>query len=357
MKLKGKGVKCGKGWISSDKNCHGGKSKQVSKQLDTMSELLNNYFSSLSAEDSNIFPQNEGIFANKANALGMQAYFSEKYREINKYFYDSKYKEEAPEEIKMLAEGAKRGFEDMPEYSVQEIQEHYKNKGVEYDGKHTYRGMTFYDVEQLNQFVSAHPEGESIKYPAFTSTSVANPEDSKAKKVNGGWGNKPVQVKIIQKQPSRGKWVDKRKRQKDEGEILYPPEQEFKVVKVETVKEERLPDRLREPLMQLFKPSDEGGGVGSLTLKSVIGEIDPKKLKEYPEYSWLLALMKKRGLPPLDSWSGDTKLSELMSASKMTGGRMGFYQQTVESLRNQVKREERTNSYDIVSARIILEEI
>lgn len=303
-----------------------------------------------------IYPQNWGIFSTIIGALGMQAYFSEKYREINKYFYDEEYKKEAPNEIKMLAEGAKIGFEEMPQYSIQEIQEHYKQKGVEYDGRHVYRGVAFYDVNKLNDFVNAHPVGEVIIYPGFTSTSVASPEDSRAKKLNGGWGNKPVQIKIIQKQPTKGKWVDKRKRQKDEGEILYPPNQKFKVLKVETIKEERLPDRLREPLMQLFKPTEEGGGIKNLPLKSILGELSVKKALNSPEYLWFKNLLKKRGLPPIDFWSDDTLLGELLSVSKITGGRIAIYKKIVNSLKPQVRLDERTYQFDITGAKIILEE-
>src|SRR5574343_461398 len=156
---------------------------------------INDYYQKLPEENKLIFPQNVGVFKDDVAAWGMQAYFSKNYPLINKYFYDDNYRLTAPLEIKMMAEAAKYGFNQLPDFSTKEIQDHYREKGINYDGKTLYRGVSNLNPDFFNKYINSHVVGEILEYRSFTSTSVANPNDSKQKKVDGSWGNKPIQIK------------------------------------------------------------------------------------------------------------------------------------------------------------------
>jgi len=328
---------------------------KINNNIDTLTE----YFDNLPEEQREIYPQNLGIFENDVGALGMQAYFSEDYPLINKYFYDPKYREVAPQDIKMKAEAAEIGFKQMPIYSKEEIQEHYSAKGIEYDGATLYRGMAVFDPDFFNDFVNKHEEGSTIEYPSFTSTSVANPNASNQRKVDGGWGNKPIQVVIKQKERTTSKWVDRRKRKKDEGEMLYPPGQRFMVEKVEKVEIEKLPPRLRDPLKDIFKSTDEGFGIDNLSLRAILGGLSPSEIMTNPEFAWIKDLLKKRGLPDLATLDTSTKLKDILALSKHRGGKSSFYAKASQSLLNvgNIQDSERTNEKEILSAKIYLKEV
>ena len=187
---------------------------------------------------------------------------------------------------------------------------------------------------------------------------MANPNDSKQKKVDGSWGNKPIQIKIIRKtKNSAGKWVDKRKRSKDEGEILFPPGQRFKVVSIEKVEYEKLPNRLRNPLLDIFKSTSEGFGIENLKLSAILGELKPQELINNPDYSWLLSFLKKNNIISVENWTLNTTIGELFSVAKMRGGKAKFFEEIAKSLLSQIKEGERTNEMEIFSANIILEEV
>lgn len=322
-------------------------------------EILKEYFQSLPIENQKIFEQNIGIFENNVGALGMQAYFSEDYPLINKYFYDLSYREVAPQDIKMKAEAAELGFKQMPNYSVEEIQEHYLAKGVEYDGQTVYRGMSIFDPDFFNEFINQHKEGSIIEYPSFTSTSVANPQATNQGKLDGGWSQKKIQITIKQKEKTSGKWVDKRKRSKDEGEILYPPNQRFLVEKVEKVEREKLPSRLREPLLDIFKSTKDGYGLDNLPISAILGGLSPTEILTNPSLLWIKELLKKKGLPDLSTLDINTKLKDILVLSKHKGGKSNFYLKATESLLNigNILPEERTGEKEVFSAKIYLREV
>lgn len=332
--------------------------KGISKLNNNM-ETLTEYFGNLPEEQREIFEQNQGIFENDVGALGMQAYFSEDYPLINKYFYDPKYREVAPQDIKMKAEAAEVGFKQLPNHSVEEIQEHYSAKGVEYDGTTVYRGMAVFDPDLFNEFINLHKEGSVIEYPSFTSTSMANPNASKERKVDGGWGAKAIQMEIKQKDGTSGKWVDQRKRKKDEAEILYPPGQRFEVEKVEKVEIEKLPARLRDPLKDIFKSTDEGFGIDNLKLANILGGRPVIEIMTNPEFAWIKYLLKKRGLPDLATLDTNTKLKDILTLSRHKGGKSSFYAKASQSLLNvgNIQDSERTNEKEVLSAKIYLREV
>jgi hypothetical protein len=348
-----KGIECGDGWISRDKTCRKNQTPEQNQLLNKVSELIN----SLGEE---IFEQNVGKFQTKEGAIGMQHYFSVKredgdvgYHEINRVLYDDQYRQTAPEKEVLLAEAARMGFEEMATYPVEEIQAHYAEKGVEYDGKSVYRGMAFSDLNQINDYVSSHQEGDLITYKSFTSTTVESPQSGG--KLNGGWGVRPVQIKITQADNSRAKWADPYKRSKDEGELLFPPDSQFKVKKVVIDREERLPDRLREPVLDLFKSSKDGFGTKNLKLSAIMGGLDPSEVLTRPEYEWLRAFFKKRGFPK--ELGPDTTLGDICSVSNMRGGKIALYRNLINSLKLQVGAKERTGQYDVLNAYIELQEI
>lgn len=328
---------------------------KLNNNLDTLTE----YFDNLPEEQRVIFEQNIGVFKNDVGALGMQAYFSEDYPLINKYFYDHKYREIAPQDIKMKALAADVGFKQLPNYPIEEIQEHYLAKGIEYDGETLYRGMSIFDPDFFNDFINLHKENSIIEYPSFTSTSVANPNASKERKVDGSWGNKPIQMVIKQKEGTAGKWVDKRKRKKDEGEILYPPGQKFIVEKVGKVEIEKLPPRLRDPLKDIFKPTDEGFGIDNLPISALLGGLSPSEIMTNPEFAWIKDLLKKRGLPDLATLDTNTKLKDILTLSRHKGGKSAFYELASKSLLKtaDIKDSERTNEKECISAKIFLREV
>ena len=92
-----KGFPCGKSCISRLRLCWANLSSDKQKLFETFSQFVNRIVgTSNDIESSNlVFSQNKTAFKTLEGALGMQAYFSEKYRDINKYFYDKNYKEEA----------------------------------------------------------------------------------------------------------------------------------------------------------------------------------------------------------------------------------------------------------------------
>lgn len=365
------GIECGDGWISRDKKCRKGESAAVSENLDSITdaikavsalslspsiEELNKYF-----EDGEVQPQNEGIFKTKAGAMGIQSYFGADYPQINQYFYDEEYRngDDVTEDIKMKANAAVVGFEELPKHSYEEIKAHYAERGVEYDGKTLFRGMSFSSQEGLDDFVKMHEiEAKTVTYEAFTSTSLANPNASKERKVDGGWGGKALQIEIEHKgENSTGaKWVDERKKSKNEGEMLYPPHTKFSVVKIEKEERERLPERLREPLQSVWKSSEEGGGASNLQTSALLGEKSPQAILEDESFAYFRNFLKKRGLPPVDEWP-NLPLSKIFKVNDMRGGRFAIMNELVKALSDQVKEEEKTNQKELSGAKIYLKEL
>lgn len=363
------GWECGNACISKTKNCPSEKGEDISNNISLVATLitglsssgskssredLNNYFAQLPEEEREIWSVNEGIFSDLAAAMGIQAYFGSEYPEINKYFYDEEYRKEAPEDIKMKAEAAILGFEELPELDKEKLQEEYAKIGVNYDGKHVYRGMTFGSQDALESFLADHKEGEDITYEAFTSTSIANPEDS-AGQLDGGWGKKPVQIVIEQREDSAGKHVDDRKRSKNEGEILYKPGTTFEVDRIESDEREKLPDRLGKPIESIFTSSEDGGGVKNLPVKTLLGEKSPEAILNDPNYAWFKDMLKKRGLPDISEWDNLT-FGDIFSIGKMKGGKFFIANEIINALQDQVKDNERTGIIEHTNVKIYLKE-
>ena len=363
----GIGYSCGETCIQRTKQCRANTTVSTSENLDKFSEAIlahtarksptfeemQKYFS---GDDYVIFEQNQGVFKDKVAAIGIQSYFGIEYQKINRYFYDKDFAEnEATEDIRMKAEAAKYGFNQLPSHSIEEIQNHYKEKNVYYDGKSLFRGMSFESQRGLNSFLDMHKEGSIVSYPSFTSTSLANPNDSKDKKVNGNWGSKPVQITIKQKDNTAGKWVDQRKRSVDEGEILFPVGQKFKVVKIEAQTREKLPSRLHDPLQSIFESSSEGKGIKNLPIKAMLGDKTPQEFLDSPDFNYFKPLLKKN-LPDHDTWK-DLPISSILRIDKIKGGRFSFMNELVKALSNQVKPEERTGETEVSSLKIHLEEL
>lgn len=367
----GDGIKCGKGWISRDKKCSKDASESASKSLDLFSNAveagaasaaqtqqvapnideLNKYF-----EDGEIFSQNVGIFKTIAGAMGIQAYFSSEYPEINKFFYDKDYREnEATEDIKMKANAAVIGFEELPTHTKEEIQEYYKNIGVDYDKETLYRGLSFSSQDQLEAFLSTHKENSDIVYEAFTSTTLANPA-SAVGKVDGGWSRKPIQITIKQKENTAGKWVDERKHSKNEAEILFNAGTKFRVAKVESDERERLPARLQDPIQDIFGKEDEGLGLKTLPISALIGEKSPQAILEDESFAFFKQFIKKKGIPPASEWHNLT-FKDIFSISNMKGGKFLIANEIIKALQDQVKPNEHTGIIEHSNVKIYLEEL
>lgn len=353
--------RCGNICISKNKKCRG---DEIGK---AGSDLINTHVSLIESlgteakkyyDSSTIWPKLADFFGgDEYKAWGLQSYFSVDYKNINRTFYDSTFK--PTNEIKIKAEALSEAFDSLPEINKDEIISHYDEKGIKYDGSTVYRGIGNEDPEFFNKFIQSHKENDIIEYPGFTSTSVANPKDSLDRKVDGSWGSKPAQVIIKQKDSTAGKWVDPYKLSKDEGEILYPPGQRFKVEKIEKDEREKLPPRLRDPLLNLFKSKDDGFGIENLSLKDVLGDLSPAEIMTNPELLWIKSLFKKRGSLDITAIDPNTKLKEILTLSSHKGGKSKFYDLASQSLLNtsNISLDEKTNEREIFGAKIYLEEI
>lgn len=257
---------CGGKCQSNKKKCWRNTSSNSSDMLNQQLKLISNlskkfnakrYYESLEEISKSIQPQLQNIFEEDYLAWGLQSYFSEQYKDINRFFYDKSFVPDI--DIQMKAEALLEAFDQLKDYSKEEIINHYREKDINYDGSTVYRGMSIENPEFFNYFVNNHEPGSTIEYPSFTSTSVANPNDSKAKKVDGSWGTKPLQIIIKQKDNTNGKWVDPYKKSKDEGEILYPPGQKFKVVSVEKVERQKLDMDNQQDIFYTYYSYEEFG--------------------------------------------------------------------------------------------------
>lgn len=340
--------------------CPSAKSAKVSSAIDKLIslldeaqklEFLNDYFA-----DTPIFEQNEGIFKTQAGVAGMQAYFSGDYPLINRVLYDKEYAQEADQDIKFKAMAAIIGFEEMERKDDDYIKERYAAKGVEYDGINLYRGMSFGSYDSFGKYIEElEAERDEIEFKSFTSSTLASPEKNS---LDGGWEHKSVQIVIKKKKGEEcaAKWVDERKRSKDEGEFLYPPGSKFRVVELEKETQERLPERLNKPLQKLWVSREDGGGPENLSMKDILGDLGPEAIMDNPEYAAFKAVLRKRKLPPMETWP-DLLLKDVFSMAGLKGGRFAVMGLIVSALSNQVKPEEKTGLFDVVSAKIVLEEL
>lgn len=306
------------------------------------------------------FPAKVGDYLDsKVELPGMAAYFTSDYPAMNRYFYDPESRGDLDPSIEAKALAAQSEIGRLPHADEAELQARYAEKGVFYDGQHLYRGMDFQDPDQMIAFLSNHEEGDEIVYAGFTSTTVANPTMDGGR-LDGGWANKNVQIEIehLPLAQSEAKHVDDLKKKKDEGELLYPPGQKFRVKKVEVLEEEeRLPPRLRDPLREVFLSEKDGYGVPNLPLKAILGDKEPMAITQDPEYEWFRNLLKKRGLPPVEEWTPDMKVGDLYSKSKLKGGKVAFFNAAEKALRPQVKLEEANGQMDPKKVRIVLKEL
>jgi hypothetical protein len=261
---------------------------------------------------------------------GLKAYLSSEYWDMNLYLYDSSSRKRLDPSIKKKILSLKKTLKDLPPPCEEYLHSRYSGK---YDGKHLFRGVDFYNPEKMISFLERHRSKDVVVYPSFTSTTCSlSPE------LDGNWRSKRVQIEIkhLPLKESKARHIDPFKRKRDEGELLYPPGQKFKVKKVEVIEErERLPDYFRERLY--VKWSD-------LTLQSVLGD----RTLDDPDYFWLKPLIKSEVSP-------DTKIADLKLRFK--GGRIAFLNQAEGSLRRQVRDSERTKKMDPTKARIFLEEL
>lgn len=290
---------------------------------------------------------------------GIAAYFTSDYPDMNRWLYDPSSREELGPDIGFKVSALQDELAMLPPPDYSELVARYSSKGVHYDGKHFFRGMDFQDPDRLNQWLDGHIVGDTIEYPAFTSTTVANP-DLDGGKLDGGWANKNIQIQIIHKPngSTSARHMDPFKKRKDEGEMLYPPGQRFRVVSKEVlVEQERLPSRFREPLLNIFGSQDDGLGIPNLPLKAIAGDKPLSALMTDSEYSWFRDLLKKRGLPPVESWNDNTTLGDVYSKAKLKGGKVSLYNLSETPLRSQVKPEEATGIMDPKKVRIVLEEV
>lgn len=209
----------------------------------------------------------------------------------------------------------------------------YAAKGMVYDGVHVYRGMSFASPEATTEFVSRHLEGEIINYNAFTATSMVDPTQGAA--ADGGWGNKPVQIVITQAENTAGKHLDDFKKTKDEAELLYPPETTYRVDRIEKVEQEQLPERLDSGVKKLLLSKE--AQKDSLTIKDLIGDLTPAQALAQPEFAWLAAAMKKRGIPDVTTWDSNSLVSSYFNLDKFPkGGALAVYNIASASLLPQV---------------------
>lgn len=327
------GNSCGLSCISQSKTCRVGFANNVSNFLDE--------------------------WAGGNPPPGIAAYMTSDYPAMNRWLYDPSSREELGPDIGDKVSALQEEMAMLPAPDTQELQARYLAKGVNYDGQHYYRGMDFQDPDRLNVWLNEHVPGETIEYAAFTSTTVANPY-TEGGKLDGGWASKNVQIEILHKPDGQtsARHMDPFKKKKDEGELLYPPGQKFRVVSKEVLAaQERLPSRLRDPLLSLFGSQDDGLGLPNLPLRAIAGGKPLSALTTDPEFEWFRALMKKRGLPSVDSWDESTTIGQVYAKGNLKGGKVAFYNAAEASLRSQVKPEEATGIMDPKSVKIVLEEI